>query len=208
MLEYECYQEVLRNPYYPKYVSKRFYEAQEKIGTPNNGERCMWVSVKTKSKFDDWFGTNNALNAFEFQINRKLWMRRSKKEKMPNIGAIETDKEHLKHHFHYLMVLKQIQVLLTDFEIENMVRNIAGNLDEVNSRNPNHINIQFFRFDLSKVNTTQDTFGKLIHYCVKSSEEHYNPLERKIYNKQQQKEIYEKNTTILTSIQKTKPKGS
>ncbi|NBV28133.1 hypothetical protein EBS02_03810 [bacterium] len=208
MLEYEYYQEVLRNPYYPKYVSKRFYEAQEKIGIPNDSERCVWVSVKTKSKFDDWFGTNNALNAFEFQINRKLWMRRSKKEKMPNIGAIETDKEHLKHHFHYLMVLREIQVLLTDPEIETMVRNIAGNLDEVNSRNPTHINIQFFRFDLSKVNSKGDDFGKCLHYCVKSSEEHWDPLERKIYNKQQQKEIYEKNTTILTPIQKTEYKSA
>ena len=31
-----------------------------------------------------------------------------------------------------------------------------------------------------KANTKEDAFGKCLHYCVKSSEEHFNPLERKI----------------------------
>lgn len=200
MFEYECYQQVLKTPYYPKYVSKRFYEAQKKIGIPKDGDRCVFLSVKTKSGYDDWFGTNNALNAFEFQINRKLWIRKSRKEKMPNIGAIETDMEHLKHHFHYLMVLKDIKVMLTDFEIETMISRMIKNLRETNRNNPKLMDIQFFRFDSSKVNTQEDTFGKCIHYCVKSSEEHFNPLARKIYNQQQQQEIYDKNTTIHTSI--------
>ena len=120
MFEYDTYRQVLKKQYYAKYVEQRFYEAINKIGFPNDGDRFALITAKPKGNAG-WEQNNNAMNAFEFKFNRKLWKRRSRKEKMPNVGAIEPDASFQKYHFHYLVKLKEIKVHLTDDEIKSII---------------------------------------------------------------------------------------
>ena len=185
MLDYECYRQDLRAPYYPKYVRQRFYDALENIGIPEDGDRFAFITAKPKGNAG-WYECNNAMNAFEFKFNRKLWKRRSRKEKMPNVGSIEPDATFSKYHFHYLVQLKELKVILTDDEIKTIIIKQIKCLGEINSKDASAIDVMLFTYEKSKVNTRGDAFGTSIHYLGKSSQKDHNPLERKVYSKQQQ----------------------
>jgi len=204
MFEYETYRQDLRNPYYPKYVEQRFYEAIEKIGILYDGDRFAFITAKPKGNAG-WEQNNNAMNAFEFKFNKKLWKRRSRKEKMPNVGAIEPDASFNKYHFHYLVKLKEIKVLLTADEIKSIIIRQVKELEEINSKDQSAVDILLFKFDKAKANTRDDVFGKCIHYLVKLSQEHHNPLERKVYSKKGQETNYEKNTSTHSYISTKRP---
>lgn len=197
MFEYENYRQDLRKPYHPKYVKQRFYDAVEKIGIPDDGDRFAFITAKPKGNAG-WEQNNNTINAFEFKFNRKLWKRKSRKEKMPNVGAIEPDASFQKYHFHYLVKLKEIKVHLTDDEIKGIIIRLIRELDELNKKDPDAIDVQVFKFDKSKANTNDDAFGKCIHYLVKTSQNQHNPLARKVYSKKEQQANYEKNTSTHT----------
>ena len=194
MFDYDTYRQVLKKQYYAKYVKQRFYDAIEKIGIPDDGDRFAFITAKPKGNAG-WEENNNTMNAFEFKFNRKLWKRRSRKEKMPNVGAIEPDASFKKYHFHYLVKLKEIKVHLTDEEIKSIIIRQIRELDELNKKDPDAIDVKLFKFDKSKANTKDDAFGKCIHYLVKSSQHLHNPLERKVYSKREQETNHEKNNT-------------
>jgi hypothetical protein len=197
MFGYENYRQDLRKPYYPKYVKQRFYDAIEKIGIPDDGDRFAFITAKPKGNAG-WEQNNNCMNAFEFKFNRKLWIRRSRKEKMPNVGAIEPDASFKRYHFHYLVKLKEIKVLLTDDEIKSLIIKQIKTLEEINSKDQSAIDVEIFKFDKSKANTKDDAFGKCIHYLVKTSQNQHNPLARKVYSKKEQQANYEKNPSTHT----------
>lgn len=205
MFDYGTYRQVLKKQYYAKYVEQRFYEAISKIGIPDDCDRFALITAKPKGNAG-WEENNNAMNAFEFKLNRKLWKRRSRKEKMPNVGAIEPDASFKKYHFHYLVNLKEIKVLLTDDEIKSLIIKQIKTLEEINSKDHSAIDVQLFRFDKSKANTKDDTFGKHIHYLVKTSQNQHNPLTRKVYSKKEQQANYEKNPTTHFNISQERPK--
>lgn len=185
MFDYEYYRQDLRAPYYSKYVMQRFYDALDKIGIPEDGDRFVFITAKPKGNAG-WYECNNAMNAFEFKLNRKLWKRRSRKEKMPNVGSIEPDASFSKYHFHYLVHIKELKVILTDDEIKSIIIKQIKSLEEINSKDASAIDVMLFTFEKSKVNTRSDAFGTSIHYLVKSSQKDHNPLERKVYSKQEQ----------------------
>ena len=201
MFDYDTYRQDLRKPYYPKYVKQRFYDAIGKIGIPDDGDRFAFITAKPKGNAG-WEQNNNTMNAFEFKFNRKLWKRRSRKEKMPNVGAIEPDASFQKYHFHYLVKLKEIKVHLTDDEIKGIIIRLIRELDELNKKDPDAIDVQVFKFDKSKANTKDDAFGKCIHYLVKTSQNQHSPLARKVYSKKEQQANYEKNTSTHTYFSK------
>ncbi len=184
MFDYECYRQDFRSPYYPRYIEPRFYDAIERIGIPKDGEVFVFVTAKPKGNAG-WYENINAMNAFEFKFNRKLWKRKSRKSKMPNVGAIEPDASFLKYHFHYLVKLEDLKVLLTDAEIKSIITKQIKSLEEINSKDASAIDVQLFIFDKSKANTRSDAFGTSIHYLVKSSQKNHNPLEREVYSKQE-----------------------
>ena len=204
MFDYDTYRQVLKKQYYARYVKQRFYEAINKIGFPNDGDRFALITAKPKGNAG-WEQNNNAMNAFEFKFNRKLWKRRSRKEKMPNVGAIEPDASFQKYHFHYLVKLKEIKVLLTDDEIKSIIIKQIRTLEEINSKDPSAIDVEIFKFDKSKANTKDDAFGKHIHYLVKTSQNQHNPLVRKVYSKKEQQANYEKNPTTHSYISQKGP---
>lgn len=184
MFDYECYRQDLRIPYYPKYVRQRFYNALDKIGIPEDGDRFAFITAKPKGNAG-WYENNNAMNAFEFKFNRKLWKRKSRKEKMPNVGSIEPDASFSKYHFHYLVQLKELKVILTDDEIKTIIIKQLKSLEEINRKDASAIDAFLFVFEKSKVNTRCDAFGTSIHYLVKSSQKHHNPLETEVYSKKE-----------------------
>ena len=204
MFDYDTYRQVLKKQYYARYVKQRFYEAINKIGFPNDGDRFALITAKPKGNAG-WEQNNNAMNAFEFKFNRKLWKRRSRKEKMPNVGAIEPDASFKKYHFHYLIKLKEIKVLLTDDEIKSIIIKQIKTLEEINSKDQSAIDVEIFKFDKSKANTKDDAFGKHIHYLVKTSQNQHNPLVRKVYSKKEQQANYEKNPTTHSYISQKGP---
>jgi hypothetical protein len=204
MFDYDTYRQVLKKQYYARYVKQRFYEAINKIGFPNDGDRFALITAKPKGNAG-WEQNNNAMNAFEFKFNRKLWKRRSRKEKMPNVGAIEPDASFQKYHFHYLVKLKEIKVHLTDDEIKSIIIKQIKTLEEINSKDQSAIDVEIFKFDKSKANTKDDAFGKHIHYLVKTSQNQHNPLVRKVYSKKEQQANYEKNPTTHSYISQKGP---
>ena len=204
MFDYDTYRQVLKKQYYARYVKQRFYEAINKIGFPNDGDRFALITAKPKGNAG-WEQNNNAMNAFEFKFNRKLWKRRSRKEKMPNVGAIEPDASFQKYHFHYLVKLKEIKVHLTDDEIKSIIIKQIKTLEEINSKDQSAIDVEIFKFDKSKANTKDDAFGKHIHYLVKTSQNQHNPLVRKVYYKKEQQANYEKNPTTHSYISQKGP---
>ena len=204
MFDYEKYRQDLRKHYYSKYVEQRFYEALEMIGTPKDGDRFAFITAKPKGNAG-WYECNNAMNAFEFKLNRKLWIRRIRKEKMPQVGSIEPDASFHKYHFHYLVNLKELKLLLTDDEIKSIIIRLLKELEEINSKDPNAFEVFVFTFDNLKQNSRDDAFGTNIHYLVKSSSRHYSPLERKVYSHKEQQSNYEKNTSTHTDFSKERP---
>jgi len=96
-------------------------------------------------------------------------------------------------------------VLLTDDEIKTIIIRQLKELEEINSKDPNALDVFVFNFNASKANTKQDALGKNIHYLVKSSSKHYNPLVRKVYSKKEQQSNYEKNTSTHTDLSKERP---
>lgn len=204
MFDYENYRQDIRKPYYPKYVKQKFYEAIRKIGIPDDGDRFAFITAKPKGNAG-WEQNNNAMNAFEFNFNRKLWKRRSRKEKMPNVGAIEPDASFQKYHFHYLVKLKEIKVQLTDDEIKSIIIKQIKTLAEINSKDHSTIDVQVFKFDKSKANTKDDAFGKCVHYLVKTSQNQHNPLARKVYSKKEQVANHEKNPSTHSYFSQERP---
>lgn len=189
MLNFENYIQVLRTSYDAGYVRKAFYSALELIGgIPEEEQRFVFCSVKVAGKDADWIKTNNALNAFEFKLNRKLWKRKSRKQKMLMVKAIEPNSGNLTYHFHTLIKIEDLKVMLADDELKYIIKNIIMELDETNSRNPNLVQVDVFRFKEENLNTPHDDFGKCLHYCVKTSSRHYNPLSNIILTKKQQEQ--------------------
>ena len=199
MHDYECFRQDLRKTYYSKYVKERFNEALEMIGAPKDGDRFAFITARPKGNAG-WYECNNAMNAFEFKLNRKLWRRRSRKEKIPNVGSIEPDASFHKYHFHYLVNLKELKMLLTDDEIRSIIIRQLKELKEINSKDPNALDVFVFTFDNFKQNSRDDAFGTSIHYLVKSSSKHHNPLEKEVYSHKEQQSNYEKNTSTYTYI--------
>jgi hypothetical protein len=188
MLDFENYIQVLRNPYYAGEVKENFHKAFEMIGRiPNPNERFIFTTIKTKGKNADWITNNNAVNALEIKWNRKLWKRKSRKQKMPCVKAIEPNTGgFLTYHFHMLTKITDLKVILTDKELKDMMYSLASELKETNENNAEFFNSQVFNFNSSLVNTRNDDFGKALHYCVKSSSKDYDPLANIILPKQKQ----------------------
>jgi len=180
-LDFEDYRMDLRIPYSPVYVEKNFKRVQEIIGIPDGISKCMFVSVKLKSKDAKYWNTaNNACNALEFKFKRRFW--KNKGEYMKTfIGAIEFDREDMVYHFHSLMIFKELKELFYDDELREIVISIINGLDETNENNVRMVKSRMFPFCLE----TRE-LGETVEYLVKSSSKKSNPLTRKIYSKNEQ----------------------
>ena len=190
-LNFHAYQQYLKvkDDYDVISVKKRFYEALDLIGgVPEDGTRFMFLSILVRNG-NDWSCANNAMNAFEYKFNEKLRGNYGKKHMLPFVPCLEVVPHNDEWHFHALVKITDIrQSRWEDHELINAGREILSKFQEINTSKQKWYDANVFYFDVNMVNSSEDEFGKKLHYCVKSSNHTHNPLCREIFNKQQRKE--------------------
>ena len=180
MLDFDKYSQVLRRKYHPKYVKKSFYKALAYIGgMPQDNERFAFVSVRLDKETNRWDNASSSMNAFEFRFNRKMFKKGMRPEfqgMMNSVKSIELNEDEGGYHWHILFRLNRLRVILRDDELGYILRNIANDLDEINTHDPTTPDIRFFNYDITKQNTREDAFGKGLHYLCKQASPTYQPL--------------------------------
>ena len=185
-LDFNKFRKDNRIGYSVGYVENNFNRVQRIIGLPDGSSRLVFITAVLKGKDADWVTANNACNAFEIKIKRFFW-KTAWKYKNTFVGSIEYDKEHLKFHFHSLLVLKELRKQYSDDEIKEHITSVLSNLEETNEKNSQMVDIRIFPFCV-KTNDLGDT----IEYLVKTSSRNHNPLERTLLNQKEQQELKEK----------------
>lgn len=169
--------------YYHKEVEKRFYECLEILGEPNDLDRLIFITLRLKGK-SDWVIANNASNALEFKVSKYFWGRKSRYKKLPYVSSIERSLKRFKDHIHAIIRLTELKREYSLEEIENVIKEIALNLDEINHKSSDAVRIRIFSFC-----GESDEVGNSIEYICKTSSKHYNPISRKILSKLEQEKI-------------------
>lgn len=177
MLIFEDYAQFHRSPYSPLHVERKFYEIQKRL-SPCEGDQILFVSVKTMSNLSDWYSVNNACNAFDFKIRKKLWKRKGRYIR-PCISSIEHDKHNMRYHFHSLIHLHDLD--LTTEDCIMITGEIASQIREVNQSDPTSIRVDSFEFSSAKTD-----YGVALHYMVKSANAFHDPLKTKVYSSKEQ----------------------
>ena len=187
MIDFENYIQVLRRKYHPCFVEKSFYKALEYIGgIPKDNERFVLVSVNLDKKTNGWQDASGSMNSFEWIFNRKMLRRGMRPEKggmMKSVKSIEMNDDEGGYHWHILIRLNRLRAILSDDELEYIICNIANDLDETNSQDPTTAKTKFFKYDASKLNTSEDAFGTELHYLCKQASSKYRPLINMIFPK-------------------------
>ena len=173
--------------YYHKEVEKRFYEVIDKLGKPEGNDKAVFITLRLKGK-SDWVSCNNASNALEWKLCKFFWRKKGKKMLMsgnaPFISSIESNHNRIKEHIHAIIRLKELKQDFTDYEIEKHITDICLSLKEVNSYNPEVVNLRIFTYCENTEKNALEV-GNTIEYICKTSSKHYNPLLRKLINKKQ-----------------------
>jgi len=160
-------------------VKENFDKVLDTLGEPDKRDTIISITIRLKGKAD-WIAANNASNALEFKVSRKFWGRKSKYVKLPYASAIESSNNWDKEHIHALIRMQDLKKYYEPFEMEQIISDIAYNLNEVNSRD-NHsldgaVKIRSFPYMENECKVV----GQSIEYICKSSSNHHNPLERKL----------------------------
>jgi len=156
-------------------VKENFMRVLGILGEPDDRDTIVSITIRLKSKAD-WIIANNASNALEFMVSKKFWGRKSRYMKLPYVRAIESSKNWDKEHIHALIRMKDLKQYYEPFEIEQLIKTIAYNLNEVNSRDKDAVVLQSFPYK----ETDNKVVGRSIEYICKSTTNYYNPLERKL----------------------------
>ena len=160
-------------------VKENFIRVLDTLGEPDKRDTIISITIRLKGKAD-WIAANNASNALEFKVSRRFWGRKSKYVKLPYVAAIESSKNWDKEHIHALIRMKDLKENYEPLGMEQIIKDIAYDLNEVNSRD-NHlidgaVKIRSFPYEENKYKVV----GQSIEYICKSSSTHHNPLERKL----------------------------
>jgi len=194
--EYVQYSRLLEQGYYDiKWVKKRFYEALSLLGKPDKRDTLVAITLRLKNKVKvktitegvvsyeyvktDWRVANAAANALRIKANNKFKSRSNRKDLLPYVRAIETNRNGDKDHIHALIRMNDLKRYYEPYEISDIITKIAYGLEEVNSRDKGDnpaVKVRTFPYceDRCKV------LGRSIEYICKTSTNACNPLENKI----------------------------
>lgn len=176
--------------YHHKEVEKRFYEVLDKLGEFNEDDLFGFITLRLKSK-SDWIIANNASNALEWKLCKYFWGRYGKvllqRNTAPYSGAIEHNLCRIKDHIHAIIKIDKLRFDYNADALKKRIEEIALTIDEVNERDPDAVRVRIFPYSHNS-----NELGNTIEYMCKTSSQHHNPLERKIYSKKQQEEIRRK----------------
>lgn len=161
--------------YHHHEVEKRFYEAQELLGSPVDSDLIAFVTLRFKGK-SDWVVANAALNSYEHRLNWSLSDGFRESNDISYVTSIESSMTRLKDHSHVIVRLTGPLAQHPEFELEDLFKYEAYSLDEVNHRNADSVKVRIFPFC---GNSYQ--LGNHLEYICKTSSKHYNPLARKFF---------------------------
>jgi hypothetical protein len=94
----------------------------------------------------------------------------------------------VKDHIHAIIRLKELKQYYSYPEIKDEIKKIALSIKEVNNKDPDAVEIRIFPFS-DKIEEQEREVGNRIEYICKTASKHYNPLERIIITRDQQKSI-------------------
>jgi len=184
MLTFEDYIHgyILKPEYETEEVRKNFYKVQDILGQEDDSELIASITIRLKNRVNgiatDWRTANSVANTLQLLVSKRFWGRRSRKEKMPYVSAIESSKGWDKEHIHALFRMSDLKDELTDFQIETRIRGICLSFKEVNDHIPDSVKIRTFPY----LENEYKIVGNAIHYLCKSSTKTYNPLLRQLKN--------------------------
>lgn len=162
--------------YHHNEVEKRFYEAQQLLGSPSDSDLIGFITLRFREK-SDWVVANNALNSYEYRLNRSLLDDFTIANSIPFVTSIESSMTRLKDHAHVIVRLTGPLAQYPEFELEELLKHEAYGLDRVNHRSADSVQVRIFPFC---GNSYQ--LGNHIEYICKTSSKHYNPLARKFFD--------------------------
>ena len=175
-LDFNDYIKLERKDYDAGAVRKNFYRVLDILGEFNPNEKLVAITLRLKGNAD-WRTANDASFGLEFKVSRKFWVRKSKYQKLPMVWAIESNRRWDKDHLHGLIRIQEPKKEYTDNEVRGIVKEISYSLDEVNENDPDAVITRIFPF----CEDQHKQLGNSIEYVCKTSSEHYDPLQRKLY---------------------------
>lgn len=177
--------------YYHKEVEKRFYNILNKLGEPNGTDDAVFITLRLKSK-SDRITACIASNALEWKLCKYFWGKKGKKmlinHSAPFVSSVEHNLIRVKDHIHAIIRLKELKQYYSYPEIKDKIKKIALSIEEVNAKDPDAVEIRIFPFS-DKIEEQEREVGNRIEYICKTASKHYNPLERIILTRDQQKSI-------------------
>lgn len=177
--------------YHHKEVEKSFNEALDKLGKPDGSDDAAFITLRLKSKADRVIASSVS-NTLEWKLCKYFWGRKGKKmlinHSAPYVPSVETNLMRMKDHIHAIIRLKDIKRFHTKDEIKDKIKEIALDIDEVNQKDPDAIDIRIFPFS-DKTEEQEREVGNTIEYICKTSSKHIRPLTRIFLNKEQIKAI-------------------
>lgn len=177
--------------YHHKEVEKRFYKVLDKLGEPNGLYDVAFITLRLKSKSDKVIAWSVS-NRLEWKLCKYFWGRKGKKmlinHSAPFVSSVEENLIRFKDHIHALVLLKDLKQDYSYDEIKDTIKKITLSIDEVNSKDPEAVEISIFPFS-DKTEELEKQVGNKIEYICKTASKHYNPLERVYINKEQLQSI-------------------
>lgn len=160
-------------------VEKNFYKVLNVLGELDQSDWIASITIRLKNKVNgipaDYRMAMSVAKSLRKKFGRKF---KGRKGSLPSVFAVESNKDWSKEHIHCLIRFKDIKYYNNANEIENELRTICHNMNEVNSpsKDPSAVVIRMFHYWEDK--TKQ--LGNSIEYICKSScnykERTYNPL--------------------------------
>ena len=186
MLDFKDYAKYNRLDYVaPHKVEENFYKTLKTLGEPLKGDIIVPITIRLKGIRADWVQANLASNALQLLVSRKFWGKKSKYHLMPYVGSIEVNEKRQKNHLHSIIRIIGLKQDYSIEEIEQIIKDIALNLEETASDNNDAVKIRSFPFCEEHIHN----YGNYIEYICKMSSKVYDPLQRKILTTKEKQQL-------------------
>jgi hypothetical protein len=186
MLDFKDYAKYNRLDYVaPHKVEENFYKAQKTLGEPLKGDIIVPITIRLKGIRADWVQANLASNALQLLVSRKFWGKKSKYQLMPYVSSIEVNEKRQKNHIHSIFRITGLKQDYSIEEIEQIIRDIAFDLEETASDNNDAVKIRIFPFCEEHIHN----YGNTIEYICKTSSKVYDPLQKKILTTKEKQQL-------------------
>lgn len=163
-------------------VESNFYKVLDILGELDKRDLIVNIDVRLKGQAT-WDECNSYARGLHIKISQRFWGRKSKYHKFPFVRSIESKQRangYIKDHLHMMIKMIDLKQYYEPIEIEQIIKEIAYDMDEVNSKDKGDkpaVNISNFPYWENE----DKKLGRRIEYICKSTTDFYDPLAQGLY---------------------------